>query len=272
MSQTPKIVGIFTKKVVKKFAFTPPPHHIIATHPGHDEGVSRKARQESREKTILMKPMESFRRMTVYFCIFLSVVFLNSCNKEEDYYTFDISPEVTQKLEEFRLALNQIKLESGSSVSHKTDSESTLVAYFVAKMYKPSLSLFQAYGVSPSQLKRELGTLDPALVVLTAEIIYHTELTSRNGVSINIIEGSQSSFSLLAFLGIQSGFAQSDTIGGCLADAIGITAAFEVVEQGIAGLGKKGVLKLVRKIGGKYLGLVGVGLAAYDFADCMGWL
>ncbi len=44
-----------------------------------------------------------------------------------------------------------------------------------------------------------------------------------------------------------------------------------MIEQGVVGLGEKGVLKIIKKIRGKYLGVIGVALAAYDFAHCMGW-
>ena len=99
-----------------------------------------------------------------------------------------------------------------------------------------------------------------------------------NGQTLTLFESEDYQLASLNFLGVNNVYAQStarmasDTIGGCIADAIGITAAFEVIEHGVMGLGKKGVLKLIRKVGGKYLGAVGAVLAAYDFADCMGWI
>jgi hypothetical protein len=44
------------------------------------------------------------------------------------------------------------------------------------------------------------------------------------------------------------------------------------MNYGIQKLGKKGAYKLLKKIAGRTLGPIGVALAVYDFADCMGWL
>lgn len=44
----------------------------------------------------------------------------------------------------------------------------------------------------------------------------------------------------------------SGTCGGCLMDAIGISAAFEEIENGIMVSSHKGELKLISKVGAKF--------------------
>ncbi|KAF2513793.1 hypothetical protein [Flavobacterium foetidum] len=132
--------------------------------------------------------------------------------------------------------------------------------------------LIKSYGVTEQGIISEFGSLYPGKIALTAQLIVVEEELIDQGKTLSIFAEEDYSLAALSLLGMNSVAAQSDTFGGCIADAIGITAAFEVIESGIAGLGRKGVLKLVRKIGGKYLGAVGMVLAAYDFANCMGWL
>ena len=137
------------------------------------------------------------------------------------------------------------------------------------------MQLILSYGITEIELLDaldiELGEkVSPGTLTLIAQSISETENMIDNGWTLPILENSDYSF-FQAF-GINSAKAQAqDTFGGCLADAIGITAAFEVVSNGVAGLGKKGVLKIIKKIGGRALGPIGAALAAYDFGDCMGW-
>jgi hypothetical protein len=85
----------------------------------------------------------------------------------------------------------------------------------------------------------------------------------------------ESDFELSSILGISSAFAdqeKEDTIGGCIADAAGISAVFTLINDGAnKKLTKLAVKKVIRKVATKALGVIGAALAVYDFADCMGW-
>ena len=69
--------------------------------------------------------------------------------------------------------------------------------------------------------------------------------------------------------GINSTYAQN-TVGGCLADAIGVYAVVEFAQTGQ--LSQTAVIKLVKKVGAKYLVTFGAALAVWDFVNCMGWV
>jgi hypothetical protein len=56
----------------------------------------------------------------------------------------------------------------------------------------------------------------------------------------------------------------------CLLRAAGVTMIVDLINGGIKKLGKKGVLKVLKKVASKYLGWVGAAVAVYEFADCMG--
>ena len=159
-----------------------------------------------------------------------------------------------------------------SSESSDLGLNADLPVVFVKEVRFPALALLKSYGITDQEIIAEFGSLDSAMVVLAAEAVVQAENLIDDGITLTFFEPEDYSLAALAVFGINKSYAQTDTFGGCLADAIGITAAFEILEKGVAGLGKKGVLKLIKKIGGKYLGYIGVALAAYDFADCMGWL
>ena len=185
------------------------------------------------------------------------------------------------KLNAFKIALintkseiAQMKQKEAASFSTKStfsdNSSYDYSNYFVNSVHYPAIELVRSYGITDQEIIDELGSLDSAKIVLTAESILVSESMIDNGQTLTFFEPEDLSYAALGLIGIQPAFAE--TIGGCLADAVGIVAAAEAIEHGIAGIGRKGVLKLLRKVAGKYLGPIGVALAAYDFAECMDWI
>lgn len=218
--------------------------------------------------------------LTITLLSLLSIAFLQACKKENNYVQKRNS-EVELKLKAFKNALSETKQKieqqkqqelstKTSDVVLSTYSTFDYSGYFVQSVHYAAIELVRSYGITDQEIIAELGSLDSAKIVLTAASILASENLIDNGQTLSFFEPEDHSYTALGLIGINS--AHAETIGGCLADAIGITAAFEVVEQGIAGLGRKGVLKLLKKVAGKYLGPVGVALAAYDFADCMEWI
>lgn len=53
--------------------------------------------------------------------------------------------------------------------------------------------------------------------------------------------------------------------------AVGVTAIQEFLQNGINGMPKSGVRKLLKKVATKYLGAIGAAVAVYEFGDCMEW-
>lgn len=222
----------------------------------------------------------SFALLSLTLIFFTLITCFQACTKE-NYYVEKRNPEVELKLNAFKLALintkseiAQMKQKQVASLSTKsTFSDNTSFDYsnyFVNSIHYPAIELVRSYGIADEDIIEVLGSLDSAKIVLTAESILVSESLIDNGQTLTFFEPEDLSYAALGLIGIQPAFAE--TIGGCFADAVGIVAAFEFVEHGIAGLGRKGVIKLLRKVAGKYLGPIGVALAAYDFAECMDWI
>lgn len=222
----------------------------------------------------------TFALLSLTLIFFIVITCFQACTKESNYVE-KRNPEVELKLNAFKLALintkseiAQMKQKEVASLSTKStfsdNSSYDYSDYFVNSVHYPAIELVRSYGITDQEIIDELGSLDSAKIVLTAESILVSESMIDNGQTLTFFEPEDFSYAALAIIGIQPAFAE--TIGGCLADAVGIVAAAEAIEHGIAGIGRKGVLKLLRKVAGKYLGPIGVALAAYDFAECMDWI
>lgn len=210
----------------------------------------------------------------------LLLLYVQGCAKDGIYTEQKIS-NVEKKLEIFRDALSSTKIKSkqlfDGNVLYRSEFpdssiRATLAAEFVQEIAPYAISLIRTYGITDQEIIAEFGSFDSINIVLSALVVLMVEDLINSGQTIDIFEEDDYSYAILGLMGINSSFAQSDTFGGCLADAIGIVGAFEILENGVAGLGKKGVLKVIKKIAGKFLGPFGAAMAAYDFADCMGWI
>lgn len=226
------------------------------------------------------KIVKGLRLLTLIMCgiVILSYA-IQSCTRN-DNYEFSENTKTNDHLKLFKNSLQK----HGQDLKFKLSSERNAsiidaeIIAFEEKIRPDALALIRSYGITDAEIIEAFGSLDSPEISVAAESILMTENLIDNGQTLTMFEDEDYQLAGLSFMGITNVNAQStskiasDTIGGCIADAIGITAAFEVIEHGVAGLGRKGVLKLIRKVGGKYLGAIGVALAAYDFADCMGWI
>lgn len=212
-------------------------------------------------------------------------IVIRSC-KKDGIYTETTNPETEKLLSLFKTSIQK----AGSIIKGKTiarSGEGTNPYYapieedaltFVNEIESSALSLIKSYGVTEQQLVNELSSLHPGKIALVAELILKTENLIDNGQTLPIFIYEDYSLVVLNLFGIHQASAQKnnvialaaeDTFGGCLMDAVRIAGLAELDKKGIKGLGKKGIMKLVRKVAGKALEPIGVTLAAYDFANCI---
>lgn len=230
-----------------------------------------------------MKPINELAKnfklfLKGYAYLFLLVLSLsiigsifNACTNES-YYETDSTVDRTKELMSFKNSMINASNRLNKNDAQNRLSKDEIAVNFTNLIQPDALTLIKSYGITEAEIINEFGSLDSRKIALTAEAILKAEELIDNGQTLSIFSDEDYQLACVTMMGLNSTYAQSDTIGGCLADAIGITAAFELLEQGVAGLGRKGALKLLRKVGGKALGPVGLALATYDFADCMGWI
>jgi hypothetical protein len=189
---------------------------------------------------------------------------LNSCN-EIDYFE-EIG---SLKYKSFKSKIAAFENASKTELGNRNN----VVLSFISEMESPSLNYLKSFGLTESEVYDELGSLDEGALVYAAEMVMQLEIELESGLVREQLESNEDYVFIKASFFNQA-FAQGgDTVGGCLLDASGIGALGEVASIGVKKyLKKEGVKKVLRKTVGKVASILGWGLAAYDFADCMNWL
>lgn len=131
------------------------------------------------------------------------------------------------------------------------------------------VDLIRSYGITDQEIVTEFGSLEHPDLANVGLAIYRVDLLAAEGYTfedfdetdfeaISMLMGAQPAHAVKAF--------------DCALDAVGVKVLMDLGEGGLKKLGKKGVLKLIKKVALRSLGFVGAAVAAYEFADCMGWL
>lgn len=227
------------------------------------------------------------------FAIFLlksllfGIVLINqSCNNEE-YYEEGINTNSDEMNAFFKSAFEVSKKyvstnSTNENIGTKNDlihhtrassenSQSEEEAKFILEpVVENGIALLKSYGLTDDEIINEFGSLSEPEIVTAALAVYRTEELARDGFMIKELnEDLDYEFaSLLSFSGYA--YAQSG-VGNCILEAIGVNAVIQGFRGGIKKLGKRGVLRLIRRVALRTLGWFGAAIAVVDFADCMGW-
>lgn len=214
--------------------------------------------------------------LSAYVVITLFGATLNSCN-----FSDSVEFENVQAKFERELLFSKFKDESSKSAKLIMDSHSRKenlrvlqedqILQFEERIRPVGLEILYSYGFTFEEIVLEFGSLNSPEISLTAEVIILLEEELNNNKLIYFLDETDLQYASL--FGITSSFAQGDTVGGCLADAVGVAAVWEVINGGVQKkMKKEAVKKVIRKVVGRSLGVVGAALAVYDFSDCMGWI
>jgi hypothetical protein len=157
--------------------------------------------------------------------------------------------------------------EKGGSKEEKTELEAKKI---LGPVMADGIDLLKSYGVTEAEIIAEFGSLNSPDIAMASLAVYRVEQLAQNGQMIKEFDENLDYNFATLFLGVQNTYAQSG-IGNCTLEALGVNAVISGFSGGIKKLGKKGVLKIIRKVATKYLGFVGAVIAVLDFADCMGW-
>lgn len=194
---------------------------------------------------------------------------LSSCNKD---YTDDYG-QTKSSLPQFLGSIKKFKENNSNIQNTELETRTSYIASFIYTMSNPSLDYLKSLGLSEQEIYAELGTTDEATLVFAAEVVASVEIALYDGfIPTMFLHQEDFVFNELSKSLLGSVYGQSNTIGGCLEEAAGIGLLGEIAGVGLSRyLKEKGVKKVIRKAAGKIIPGIGWGLAAYDFADCLGW-
>lgn len=224
------------------------------------------------KRFILMLLRGSVAFLGLLLMIASSIFIIQSCTDE----IVNVNPEQQQAIEDFkRLALAQkpvlenIKsryeklrrssnpILSAQSVELQKQSKAALQTLF-----EGSRSLLRSYGFTEADFEgTAFGMDDPRIIYISFAIL-----------KIERLQTPEQSLSEI-FIGICSEPAFASQFWDCAKRAIGIDVAIEVFRNSQMATigGRKLLIKTFTKVGARYLGWIGVGIATYDFIDCM-WM
>ncbi|MDN3593950.1 hypothetical protein [Zunongwangia endophytica] len=194
--------------------------------------------------------------------------FKNAIKKEGEVYNLELS-----KLEKSNNAVyktnNDVPIDF---IDDNPDPMAQLAVNFEQGIHNSSINILRAYEFSNSDIIQEFGNMDSPEISVVANIVVALEDKLDQDQKVNFMDETDIEFASL--FGISKAYSyQGDTLGGCIMDAVGIAAVFELFGHGLnKKMKKKAIKKVIRKVAVKYLGYVGAALAVYDFVDCMDWI
>ncbi|WP_018127103.1 hypothetical protein [Balneola vulgaris] len=127
-------------------------------------------------------------------------------------------------------------------------------------IYQSSIELLHTYGFTDKDFEDENFKINDPRIIYMAFTIVEME---------NYLKSNQSFGSVFSSLCATDAYASE--FWDCAKRAIGIEIAIELLRhRSMATIsGRKLLIKTFTKIGARYLGWIGVGIATYDFVDCM---
>ncbi|MEY4835262.1 MAG: hypothetical protein RI980_1377 [Bacteroidota bacterium] len=198
--------------------------------------------------------------------LFFTLFFLFSCENEK------VSNTPDRKILIENLKISAIKF-FNSNNSKKLNNNFVQNNNDYDELMQSSLTLIRSYGLTDAEITQDIGSLYSDDVILGALAISGVTLQASNGIELIDPVDNTSLYSgnpFLAPANKSTNTIQSDTFD-CLLMAVGVTAIQEFLQNGINGMPKSAVRKLLKKVATKYLGAIGAAVAVYEFGDCMEW-
>jgi hypothetical protein len=191
--------------------------------------------------------------------IFVLGVFIFQSCESETIVNDTAKQEALSKFE------NLVKKQTIEIQSIKQKSEQGLIAksnvsdeQFAMELLQPiingSKDLLEVYNITDADIQAELGNTNDPRIAIVALAVLQAE-TNSNEVTMNF-----------ASLFGTSAYAQS--AWECAGQALGFYAIAEIFAGQVS---NSAILGAFRKVAARTLGWIGLGLAVYEFGDCMGY-
>lgn len=204
-----------------------------------------------------------------FLCLSLTCVLLlslNSCNKEEIINNDNSSLKTEFKQKASNFILNKSKTSKSSNSNNLTEQE-------IQDLSQTSLDLIKSYGLSEQEISEDLNGVTNEKLVEAAMGIIAIEEEASLGIelydpnsNISWLTGNE-----MNYLSAGKTVKVKSEVFHCAMEAIGINALGEIITNGIKGMGKSAVKRLLKSVASKYLGAIGATIALYEFGDCMDW-
>ncbi|MCF8320679.1 MAG: hypothetical protein K9I35_05675 [Flavobacterium sp.] len=198
--------------------------------------------------------------------LLIALGFLISCEKDPVSNSTD-KKILIEKLKNSAIQFNNsnnLRMQNNNIVQENNDYD---------ELMQSSLALIRSYGLTDSEIIQDIGSLYSDDVILGALAVSGVELQASRGIELIDPVDNTSLFSgspWIAPASKSTSTIQNDVFD-CLLIAVGVTAIQQFIQNGISGMSKSAIRKLLKKVSAKYLGAIGAAVAVYEFGDCMEW-
>ena len=193
----------------------------------------------------------------IKFLLFGGAFVIQSC-QNDDIHKDSEKQSAIDKFEKIVLDLTP-RIEE--LVDYKNDHSKVIEKYEAKEamlpLVKGTIELLKSYEIKNADITNNFSNAEDPRIALVGLAILESQSKQQNTIA---------SFSFDNFF-IESAYAQGD-LGHCAGRAVGIHAFSEIMAGRV---GRSAVLGAFRKLASRTLGWIGLGLAVYDFGDCMGY-
>ncbi len=228
-----------------------------------------------------------FAIFTIKF-IFIGLMFLNQACSDDLNYEDGISPnkiESQKFINSVKIANEKIKNSSilsyheqqnNLSNEFKTDSlssEDEPTEEEAQEILKPvvndGVALLKSFGVTEEEIINEFGSLDSPDIATAALAVHRINDMSQMSYFVKELNDDDYVYNDFSFI-TTSAYAQTGNVYlDCALVAVGVDTIVEYFQGKIKSLGKKGVLKIIRKVATRTLGWVGAAVTVYAYVSCL---
>lgn len=195
---------------------------------------------------------------SIAFTLVMLIGFGGNAQEQVDLEKFEVQKEIL---------FSNIKRLSNSNISVNNEFNKRFIFSSNQKeeLIKNSINVLNSLGVPDSVILSEFKGLDSPEILTTALTVSRiVDQVKHKKEVVNFVDGYN--YTLGEFTG---NGVQSNSVLDCVMDALGVPAG--LITGTAKNLGKKAVIKAVKKLATRFLGWVGAAIGVYEFGDCMGY-
>ena len=162
---------------------------------------------------------------------------------------------------------------NNSEYSLNASSEEGFTEYDAELILQPvmedGIDLLKSYGVTEAEIIGEFGSLNDPDIATAALAVYRINDMAQNSYFVQELNDEDYAFNNFSFISSKV-YAQTGNVYlDCALVAVGVDAVVDYFQGRIKSLGKKGVMKIIRKVASRTLGWVGVAITVYAYVGCL---
>jgi len=217
---------------------------------------------------------------------FFGIIFINQGCSNDNFYEEGVSANQFE-LEKFIGSVKKASEEIRSSkivIDPKSDGNDITYSQRIADGEEPTeeeaqlilqpvmidgVDLLKSYGVTETEIIAEFGSLNSPDIATAAMAVYRVNDMAQSSYFVEELEDNDYVLNDFSFISSTAYAQTGNTYLDCALVAVGVDAVVDYFQGRIKSLGKKGVMKIIRKVASRTLGWVGAAITVYAYVGCL---